>query len=638
MKRFAKYALSTRHPRRAQACALAALSCFVACSSAPVTELVAGVSTQVQVPKELRSIEVSVKAGGQTSYCQHFEVVQGKVQLPRTLGVNKEHDNIPVTISIIGFLDPASDLDDNRSDCPDDPTQPSGFAVNPSFVPQARVVRRSIQTYREDHISFVPMPLRFSCFDNSTTHAVLCPGANAGTMTCKAGACVDANIDSAGLVDYSDDLVFGNTNTCFSNLQCLANAQPPTLLDATNCLYSATGPAGPNPADLNVRVIFDGFVSETLDDDRDEGFFVPDSTKPDQFQLAPGLCHPANAAHQILSIAASRGCPTKTALQPLCNEGAQVLIPAPSALYLMLDRSQAMQPLITEPQGVSQVLGLTLKDAALATTNVGFKFIPALSAACTQASYANLAAEPTDLKFEVATNAQGDISARITTQQTGTFPATAPPFPEILDPSGAYAAFGGNGLDQSAAYNRRAVILITNNDVNASNGCSGSNPSATSAAAALSGASPIYTYVILLKNSGDPNPAQTLQNATDLATAGGTTLFNATGADAGPAALNAINSIIADLSSCLYETPTNITDQSAQLAISSPLGSQNIPFNAACSSASTSSDGWNFDGNRIRICGNSCTTIRNVLTSTANGANATAQSAPQVVVTASQAQ
>ena len=97
MKRFTKHALAT----------LTAVSCVAACSSAPVTELVAGVSTQVQVPKELRSIEVSVKAGGQTSYCQHFEVVQGKVQLPRTLGVNKEHDNIPVTISMgIATIDP----------------------------------------------------------------------------------------------------------------------------------------------------------------------------------------------------------------------------------------------------------------------------------------------------------------------------------------------------------------------------------------------------------------------------------------------------------------------------------------------------------------------------------------------------
>ncbi|MGH7327726.1 MAG: hypothetical protein ACREJX_05190, partial [Polyangiaceae bacterium] len=565
-----------------------------------------------------------------------FEVVQGKVQLPRTLGVNKEHDNIPVTISIIGFLDPASDLDDNRDDCPDDPAQPSGFAVNPNFKPQAKVVRRSIQTYRDNHIAFVPMPLRFSCFDN------LCNGSadTVATQTCKGGTCVDATIDSASLPDYNDDLVYGNTNTCFSNLRCLANAQQPTLLDATNCLYSATGPAGPDPADLNVRVIYDGFVSETLDDDRDEGFFVPDATKPDQFQLAPGLCQAtkSGATHPILSIGASRGCPTKTALQPLCNEGAQVLIPSPSALYLMLDRSQAMQPLITQPQGVSQVLGLTLQDAALATTNIGFKFIPAISGACTQATYANLAADPTDLEFEVATKGQADIASRITAQHTGTFPATAPPFPEILDATGAYASFSGNGLDQTAAYNRRAVILITNNDVNASNGCSGSGPSATSAGAALSGASPIYTYVILLKNSGDPNPTQTLQNATDLATAGGTTVFDATGADAGPAALNAINSIIADLSSCLYETPTNITDESAALAISSPLGTQNIPFNAACSPTSASSDGWNFDGSRIRICGGSCTTIRSVLTSTANGANATAQSAPQVVVTASQPQ
>lgn len=603
-----------------------------ACSSAPVTELVAGVSTQVQVPKELRSIEVSVKAGGQTSYCQHFEVVQGKVQLPRTLGVNKEHDNIPVTISIIGFTDASADVDSGRSDCPDDPSQLSGFAPD-GIQLHPRIVRRSIQTYREQHISFVAMPLRFSCFDH------LCGGENAGTTTCRAGSCVDANIDSANLPDYHDDLVYGDSNTCFSTNTCLATAQPPTLLDASTCLYQATGPAGANASNLNVRVVYDGFVAETLDDDRDEGFFVPDPQHPDQFQLAPGLCNPTDpSAHKILSIAASRACPSKTANQPLCNEGSQVLIPAPSALYLMLDRSQSMQPLLTEPQGVAQVLNLTLTDASLATTSVAFKFIPSIASACDPNSYKNLSLETTDLPFEVATKGQADIASRITAQTTGTFPATQPSFPVVLDPNGAYGAL--HGLDSSAAsYNRRAAIIITNNDVAANAGCVPAATSAASAAAALADpTNPLYTYVILLKNATDPNPAQTLQNATNLATAGGTTVFDATGADAGPAALNAINSIIADLSSCLYEQPVNITDPSAQIAINSPLGTQNIPFNAQCSPTSSSSDGWNFDNGRIRICGASCNTIRGVLTSTANASNAAAQSAPQVVVTASQKQ
>ena len=606
-----------------------AVSVVAACSAAPVTELVAGVSTQVQVPKELQSIEVSVKAGGVASYCQHFDVVQGKVQLPKTLGVNKEHDNIPVTISIIGYTNPSADLNDARSDCPDDPTAASSFSDS-KVVLNARVVRRSIQTYREEHIAFVPMPLRFSCFDQTCA-----TGANVGSTTCKAGACVDANIDSATLVDYNDDLVYGNANTCFSSAKCLANAQAPTVVDATNCLYSANGPAVAT-GDLNVRAIYDGFVSETLDADRDEGFFIPDATKPNQFQLAAGLCHPsAPSAHHIISIATSQACPTKTALQPACNDGAQVLIPAPSAVYLLLDRAQSMQPLLTSPQGVAQVLDLSLTDPGLATTTVGFSFIPALTNVCAPATYA-----AQDLSFEVATKAQADIAAKFVTQSTGPFPASAPPFPEVLDKAnGAYAAF--NALASSTpgvAYNRRSLIIVTNNDVAAANGCAGSGASTASAAAALTDAAgPIQTYVILLKNTADPNPTLTLQNATDLATAGGTTLFNATGSDAGPVSLNAINSVISDLSSCLYETPTNITDQTAQLAISSPIGTQSIPFSAACSSTSTSSDGWNFDTNRIRICGASCTKIRDVLTNTANTSNATAQSAPQVVITASQA-
>jgi hypothetical protein len=598
---------------------------IVACTASPVTELVAGVSTQVQVPKELQAVEVSVSSGGVTSYCQHFDVVQGKVQLPKTLGVSKQDDSGPVTISIIGYLNAAADLDDARSTCPDDPTMPSPFAdANVTLAP--RVVRRSIQTYRDQHVAFVPMPLRFACFDNPCN-----TGATPATMTCKAGACVDANIDSSALADYGDDLIYGDANTCFSDLKCLASAQPPTLIDATNCLYSATGPAAAS-GDLNVRVIFDGFVSETLDSDPDEGFFIPDATKPNQFQLAPGLCHPASGAHKIISIAASQSCPTKTALQPLCNEGVQVLIPAPSAVYMLLDRSQSMEPLVTSTQGVGQILDLSLTDPGLATTEVGFKFVPSTAGVCTTTTYGT-----PDLKFEVATKAQSDIATLIANQATGTFPTAAPAFPVVLDKTGGvYSALSSANLG-ATAFNRRSVIIVTNNDVAALNGCVSTNVSTAQAAAALADpAGPIQTYVILLKNSGDPNPAQTLTNATNLAIAGGTTVFNATGSDAGPVSLNAINSVIADLSSCLYETPTNITQSSATLTINSPLGNQNIPFSATCSSTNTTTDGWNFDGARIRICGNSCSTIRQVLTNTASAANATLTAAPQVVVTASQ--
>jgi hypothetical protein len=291
-----------------------------------------------------------------------------------------------------------------------------------------------------------------------------------------------------------------------------------------------------------------------------------------------------------------------------------------------------MEPLLTSAQGVGQVLDLSLTDPGLATTQVGFKFIPSISGACTAATYGT-----PDLPFEIATQAQTDIAKLITNQATGTFPSAAPAFPIVLDSTvGAYEALSPTKLG-ATAFNRRSVIIVTNNDVEASNGCTTSGVSTTSAAAALiDAAGPIQTYVILLKNSGDPNPTQTLQNATNLAIAGGTTVFNATGSDAGPVSLNAINSVIADLSSCLYETPTNITNQSATVTINSPLGNQNIPFSAACSSTNTTPDGWNFDGTRIRICGTSCSTIRQVLTNTANASNATLLSAPQVVVTAAQ--
>ena len=71
------------------------------------TEIVAGMTTQMQVPKELKSVGVVVSLGGQLIFCQSYPVADGSVRLPSTLGVAPQEDREgviePVTVSVLGF-------------------------------------------------------------------------------------------------------------------------------------------------------------------------------------------------------------------------------------------------------------------------------------------------------------------------------------------------------------------------------------------------------------------------------------------------------------------------------------------------------------------------------------------------------
>ncbi|MBK8214403.1 MAG: hypothetical protein IPK71_11695 [Myxococcales bacterium] len=52
------------------------------CEGKKQTELVAGISTQVRVPKDLKTIRVDVLVGGTQVKCDSYRVFDGKVQLP----------------------------------------------------------------------------------------------------------------------------------------------------------------------------------------------------------------------------------------------------------------------------------------------------------------------------------------------------------------------------------------------------------------------------------------------------------------------------------------------------------------------------------------------------------------------------
>jgi hypothetical protein len=332
----------------ARGCAIATAALLgmtiVGCSAKKPTELVPGVITQLQVPRDLDGVEVEVQVNYTRTFCTPQPVVNGAVDLPRTLGVvSGTAPDTPVTIIVRGF-----------SDSQTNPSTSWGCMTPLSAgVPNGpRVVRSSTQTYVDQHTLFLPMALRYSCFDSDCSKL-------GKDFTCEGAQCVEQpapEVVASRLVDFDPSLIDG-TGECFSPKACFPSG-PSTLavepVDPDRCIYEV--PAG---AGINVRVFYQDVAwipgpgageieeqitnaseSEILDEDPNEGFCLgtcpasavapddagsaaapddagsavaPDTgsaVAPDDagsavapdagsntFQLAPGLCDLVKAAH-----------------------------------------------------------------------------------------------------------------------------------------------------------------------------------------------------------------------------------------------------------------------------------------------------------------------------------------------------
>lgn len=628
---------------------VAGAAAWAGCKSEQVTELVPGFSTQVQVPRDLKTLVVDVRANGVQTFCQAYNVVEGRARLPRTLGLLPNNDkNSPVTVSVFGFAEGMTD-----SNVPGAVNDCVGIyarvARSNNLRDGARVLRRSKQGYKSDEVRFVPMPLRYSCWD------VNCEDEN---TTCKGGVCKPAEVNVDTLPKYRDDFIYGRSNTCFSPQQCLGIAFPAVVVDPDRCIYalagSASAPAVPKlpgsidppstGSGLNVRVSFDGgFVTEVLDLDADEGYTIPDPAKPQQFQLAEGLCRltkwsdpgddPTVVNHRITSIVASGACPSKIVTQPICDAelaaiqaGDAGLTPSSgtnctpralrstkSLLYIAVDRSQSMKDFFGE-KGKGTVLNVSLQDPSFRYTDMGLKLLPATGAAC---------GNPTpfrqlDVAFTNAQQAQQGIATSIA-NTNNVAPTDEPLLLDLLlGTDGAYRALRERAPDKNAV-NRRAVLLIGNRDF--SDGCGGAT--AASFAKQAYDNDGILTYALVFDKLPAPDAAQ-VSAAEAIARAGsgnqrGAFNFNT---DRELAGINAFNAVISDLATCLYDAPTGMsaTDASrVDVFFDNPLTGQrvSVPRNTSCTSTTTTSvDGWNFDGSRMRICGNSCNVLRDTLKAT----------------------
>jgi len=591
------------------------------CTPDQPTQLVAGMTTQMQVPDEIRSVGIVVQSGGRLVFCDEYPVADGLVTLPSTLATSAEGSPAtPVTVTVLGFSRPQGTF---SADC---------VVAQPDVGEDGvTVMRRRRSTYLENRALYLPMPIKHACTD------VKC----AEGETCVGGLCQDMIVDPSSLVDYDDRLVFGTTNTCFSVSRCLSLAEsiPARLVDPVTCEFELKIPEGielPSNAAVNVRVLHENYTPEVLDLDEAEGFVLSGEAGTKRFRLASNLCASRYKTGKILEVWATAACPSKTPLQPICKNDQQDiisgalspfdqaacvvgdrLVPTESALYVIMDRSESMGAYLGA-DGLQQLLSLSLEDPVFERTRVAFKFLPAQPQDCSAAPNPFAAPfAPGDVPFTVAKEAQSLVAPLIA--DTSNVLASDPQLflDAALSAEGAYAALRDlSPTTPTTAFNRRALLLVGNRDFVSH--CAGVGLAESLAAAGL--AEDIHTYVAVLSapattNQGGRDP---VADAAAIATAGGTEVFDAT-VDSNVGA-TALQTIVTDLGSCLYDAPGGVDlstnpEQSTLTYFNSLTQSrQNIAYNAQCSEVSTGASGWNTDSfGRIRVCGSACDTLRDTM-------------------------
>lgn len=627
---------------RVAACAVLLGSTSVAGMSCttPATEIVAGTTTQIQVPKDLGSVGVVIRFGGTLLSCNHYPLTDGTVTLPNTLGLIPQEargEDVlePVTLTLIGFytVEQGRAFEENCV-----LTLPAGDE------PEVAVMRSRRMPYSKERILFMPMPLRESC------KGVACEDG----QTCLGGRCEDAALENA--VDYNDSLIFGNTNTCFSPERCLPGGLtlPVTLVDNATCTFEYPEIEGLELTlgSINVEIVYTSFGTEILDLDDKEGF-VLDPENPRRFRLAENLCESNYQTGKILGVFAAPGCPAKTLLQPICEDDLTAIqagarspqsVNAPelslctigdsltaseSALYVLLDRSKSMADLY-QPESLELALGLPLRNPVAARTRLAFSLLPQdPDPVCDPAIY-----QTPELGFDDVDDLRVPIGNAISDPSV-----VLPDDPRLfLDAAmtGAYAALDEiMPVEEGGQFNRRALIIVGNRDFRGA--CDpAEDPEALAAAARDLG---IFTYVAVLDPADDTVVVGTPQvDAFDIAEAGGTTVFDAIANDED--GVLAVQKVFNDLGSCVYDPPLiPIRESATHLSYidvsTEQLERHDIVRDNACDSeaAAETVDGWGVqpDGS-VRICGAPCQELRDVLTEVAKSFAAIGQPAPPVPI------
>jgi hypothetical protein len=608
------------------------------CEGKQATEYVTGISTQVTVPRDLKSVRVEVNVGGVPQFCRGYRVYDGKVQLPRSLGTFPNTDGAlasgPVTYTILGLSekDPDNSSNELLSSCA---TPTNSGSTKP------RILRRSRQPYVPDEILFLPMPLKFACFEK------FCPD----DQTCKGGKCVSAVLPDPQkvLVRYRPELVDGTGGECFRSSQCMAASLPAVLVDPATCTYAvANTPSSPAPSfglpnpfsgpssgeGVNVEVLYDGgLVREVLDLDPDEGFSIPDPAKPQQFRLAEGLCDQVKGTpgveHRISAVRASGTCQSKRLAQPLCAADqltamgvgpdgvapagpevckSTVLTPPDSALMVIVDDTSTHASFFTslnkppvagdDESFIDAAIRTALSDPAFARTDMALFYANAGKCGATGPDLP--AGKVPAVRDPILSDLKGHAPA--STATVGLEAALDRAYKELAQ----------------AKYNdhfKRAVLVFGNGGFTDANGCATVGGPVERATTAANGARPIRTYVMQVTKKNAANADAKDPSADPLADAGKTFPAAYKTSDAQLKFQELVN----DLATCVYDIdPASAPGPTDNVAFVDPLllESTKLAFNASCAGEGAAGDGWGSapvgGKTRIFLCKNSCDKYRAV--------------------------
>lgn len=654
---------------------LGALLASAGCEQKKATEYVTGVSTQVTVPKYLKAVRIQIANRGFVEFCQNYKVYDGKVLLPRSLGnfpQSSDGNRNSITFSIVGLTETQDENPGNPvfSDCV------SSAAVNANNV---RILRRSTQPYVPDHILFLPMALKYSCFDKNCNE----------NETCKGGVCVPDTTDPATLEEYTDGMGDGLDGACFSMPLCMGAVIPAVPVNEADCTFAVAESADANaiktlpkdknpfrplctpenakdvcglrnctdgqcdllPPDsppwtgVNVEITYDGAgTKEILDLDAEEGFTIPDPAKPQTFRLAPGLCQMLKGgkdaqgkpltAHRITSVRAAGTCAPKKASQSICavdqlkimganDDGTAANIDAKNCTTQLLTPSKsALILLVDNTTGHASFFDKDVQDELK---------VPLQDPAFEQTDIGVLLADSTSACTAPAaptlTPALPDGVNGILTQFKTT--PTDPGEPNIEAQLRNAYTFLGN---LPASYARRAVIVLGNRKLN-ENACSDDALTPVQLADAefkKTGSAQIATFAAKLTNAGEENPAQQLAEVGSPRNADSTLKYHpqATTAEYKKEALQAA---ISYLATCVYDYP-EVNDvktappEGATLSYANPLIAAEVkipalPATTTACSADPDQEGWFNDVSdpanpRVTVCNKSCTAYQKVLADT----------------------
>lgn len=639
------------------------------CEAKQATEYVTGISTQVAVPRDLKAVRVEVSVGGVPQFCQGYKVYDGKVQLPRSLGTFANTERAitsgPITYTIAGVT---------NAD-----TEAEFFATCRQAKVgdgEVRVLRRSRQPYIRDEILFLPMPLKYACFDKPCGE----------DETCKGGKCVSATLTEeqakSRFPKYAPELVDGTGGGCFSTQLCMGAAFPAIVVDPETCTYAvANGANTPAPLDpvadpfrppcasaascpsgvckdgrcqalpknvpwegVNVEVAFDGGLNrEILDLDPEEGFFVPDPAKPQIFQLAPGLCEMvkgkddkgALTPHRITALRASGICQPKRLAQPFCsadqlalmgvgpdgiaanpnppNDCASVeLKPPRAALMVIVDNTQGHAAFFNAEE--IKAVELPLKDPAFERTDIALTYAPGANACA--------AGAPPMIPFEPAATAREKLIDSLVGMAGGLLPGN-PSYEGALASS-----FAALSALPDTTYFKRAVVIVGNREFDAEqcNGIAGTPAALATAARTSNPARSISTYVIQLAKS---DPAKSLDQdvldpgLTALANAGSVAPPNPDARGTKKNAKDSFQQVINTLATCVYDVKNDGRAPTPEdtISFSDPLtgATTKIPP-GDCTVEGAAGVGWGYsasnptpDTRRIFLCEASCSQYRATL-------------------------